>query len=122
MTHLCVFGGILYTLPLTVTVLIMSLSLTSNTNEDREAKADQENDKDQDEVSFGESVEPHGGQSVKGRKDIEDNENHSHNQRVTEMTRVKFVLWSVLLAYCGSGADMSTLLASMLVYASSNIW
>ena len=44
----------------------MFLSLTSNTNEDREAKADQENDKDQDEVSFGESVEPHGGQSVPG--------------------------------------------------------
>ena len=47
-------------------LMIMFFSLTCNTNEDCEAKADQENDKDQDEVSFGESVEPHGRQSVPG--------------------------------------------------------
>lgn len=45
----------------------MCIGHTCNPNEDCKAKADQEKHEDQDKMSFGQGVEPHGGQSVKWR-------------------------------------------------------
>lgn len=62
-------------------------SHTCYTNEDSEAEADQEHHEDQDKMSFGQGVEPHGGQSVTGR--------HTHN--VNTHTHSKQELLSVVV-------------------------
>lgn len=49
----------------------MLINHTCNPNEDCEAKADQEQHEDQDKMSFGQGVEPHGGQSVTERHALE---------------------------------------------------
>lgn len=46
------------------------LFFTCDSDEDCEAEADQEHHKNQDEMSFRQSVEPHGGQPVTRRKTL----------------------------------------------------